>query len=138
MDVGLVAKSLTNLPAFAIYLLVSFALMAAFLGLYTLVTPCREWTLLREGNNAAAISLGGALLGFSLPLAAVITHTNVLIDLVVWGVVALVVQLLVWAVVSLVHGRLSERIARGETASGVFLGASSIAGGIVNAACMTY
>jgi putative membrane protein len=138
MDVGLVAKSLVNLPAFAIYMAASLGMIAVFLGIYTALTPCREWTLLRQGNLAASISLGGAVLGFSLPLAAVIAHSNVLVDVIVWGVVAVAVQLLVWAIVNLLDGGLKDRIARGEAAAGVFLAATSLAGGIVNAACMTY
>ena len=116
MDLGLVAKSLNNLPAFAIYMTASLGMLAVFLAVYTAVTPCREWTLLREGNLAAAISLGGAVVGFSLPLANIIAHTNVLIDVLVWGVVALAVQLLIWAIVNLLHSGLKDRIARGEAA----------------------
>ena len=33
---------------------------------------------------------------------------------------------------------ISARIARGETASGLWLGATSLSGGLLNAACMTY
>jgi putative membrane protein len=113
-------------------------MMAAFLAAYTAVTPQREWTLIREGNLAAAISLGGALIGFALPLATVIAHTTHIIDVAIWGAVALVVQLLLWAVVNLLDRGLAARVTKGETASGVFLAAASIAGGIVNAACMTY
>jgi putative membrane protein len=116
----------------------SLGMLAVFLAIYTAVTPCREWSLLREGNTAAALSLGGAVLGFSLPLANIIAHTNVLLDVIVWGIVALVVQLLIWAIVSLLQNGLKERIGRGEVAAGTFLAATSIAGGIVNAACMSY
>ncbi len=33
---------------------------------------------------------------------------------------------------------LSERIANGEVASALFLGAASLSAGVLNAACMTY
>ena len=138
MNLGLVGTSLSTLPSFAAYFAVALAMMAIFLAAYTAVTPHREWTLLREGNLAAAISLGGALVGFALPLATVIAHTNILIDVAVWGVVALVVQLLLWTIVNLLDRGLAARVTKGETASGVFLAAASIAGGIVNAACMAY
>jgi putative membrane protein len=138
MDPGFVAKSLSSLPAFAIYMTAALGMIAIFLAIYTAVTPCREWSLLREGNVAAALSLGGATLGFSLPLASIIAHTNVLLDVVVWGAVAVVVQLLIWAIVNLLQSGLKERIGRGEVAAGAFLAATSVAGGIVNAACMTY
>ncbi len=49
--------------------------------------------MIREGNIAAAVALNGGLLGFVIPLASVIAHSATLVDLVAWGVVALVVQL---------------------------------------------
>ena len=43
-----------------------------FLGatLYVLMTPHREIALIREGNAAAALSLGGVLVGLAIPLSA--------------------------------------------------------------------
>jgi uncharacterized membrane protein YjfL (UPF0719 family) len=60
--------------------------------------PYREIALIREGNAAAAASLSGAILGFVLPLASAITHSVSLLDMAVWGLIALVVQLLVYGV----------------------------------------
>ena len=40
--------------AFALYFLVSLALLALFVALYSVVTPFREVTLIRRGNTAAA------------------------------------------------------------------------------------
>lgn len=41
-------------------------------GIYGRITPCNEPKLIREGKIAPAVSPGGALLGFVLPLASVI------------------------------------------------------------------
>ena len=138
MDLSLVAKSLSNLPVFFAFFAICVALVALFLVVYTRLTPYDEWRLIREGNVAASCSLGGALIGFSLPLANIVAHSNVVVDVAVWGIVALVVQLVVWWVVDRLMPGKRDRIARGEAASGVFLGATSIAAGIVNAGCMTY
>ncbi len=84
---------LVTLPNFLIYFAASLALTVIFLLVYMRVTPYREWELIRAGNNAAAISLSGAGLGFVLPLASTITHSVNWLDMVVWGVVAMIVQL---------------------------------------------
>ena len=47
------------------------AVLILFLGaaLYVLLTPHKEVALIRDGNAAAAISLGGVLVGLAAPLA---------------------------------------------------------------------
>lgn len=82
-------------PNFLRHIVVSFALAALFLWIYGLITPWREFTLIRVGNSAAATALVGALLGFCLPLANTIAHSASLTDLVLWSLVALTVQVLV-------------------------------------------
>lgn len=138
MNFGLVGSTLSTLPSFAAYMAVALVMMALFMLVYTAITPHQELALIREGNFTAALSLGGALIGFALPLASVIAHTHLLLDVVVWGIVALLVQLFVWALSNLLCRNLSERVKRNEAASGLFLASTSIAGGIINAACMTY
>ena len=91
-----------------------------------------------EGNVAAAISLSGAILGFMLPLASAIAHSVSLIDMLVWGVVALVVQLAVFAVVNRALPHFGEAIRAGRTAAATLLASLAIAVGLLNAACMTY
>jgi putative membrane protein len=67
-----------------------------------------------------------------------VVHAQSLADCVVWGLVALVVQILAYWLVRLVLPDLSQRIAAGETAAALFLGAASLAAGILNASAMTY
>jgi putative membrane protein len=65
-------------------------------------------------------------------------HASNILDAAIWGLVALVVQIVVYWLVRLPVPNLSERIAGGEIASALFLGAASLAAGVLNAACMTY
>jgi putative membrane protein len=58
--------------------------------------------------------------------------------MMLWGVVAALVQLLVYVAVRFTLLNVTRRIPDGQVASGVVLGAISIAAGILNAACMTY
>ena len=129
---------LVTLPNFLIYFAVSLALTAIFLLVYTRVTPYREWELIRAGNNAAAISLSGAGLGFVLPLASTITHSVSWLDMLVWGVVAMIVQLGVFLAARLLKPQLNADIAAGRTAPAVSLAAMSVGVGILNAACLTW
>ena len=55
-----------------------------------------------------------------------------------WGLVALAVQILVYWLVRIVMPNLSQRIASGEMAAALFLGAASLAAGIINASAMTF
>jgi putative membrane protein len=133
-----VSQSLAGLPAFVIYFGAGLALLAVFLAIYSAVTPYNEFVLIREGNLAAAISLAGATLGFVLPLASAIAHSVSVIDMALWGVVALVAQIVVYFLVARLVPRLAEAIAAGRVAAAAFLATLAIAVGLLNAAAMTY
>lgn len=134
----MLTQSLAGLPSFLFYFATAIGLLLLFLAAYILITPYREIALIREGNAAAAASLSGAILGFVLPLASAITHSVGLLDMAAWGLIALVIQLLAYGVGRLLLPDLAHAIPAGQVATGVFLGALSLAIGILNAACMTY
>ncbi len=119
-----------------LWLAVTGGLTVVAIWAYVQVTPCDEFALIRDGNSAAGASLSGALIGFVLPLAAVIVHTGRIADLLVWAVVAFALQLLVYFVVELIKRDLRLQIERNNVAAGAFLGACSLAAGILNAACL--
>ena len=129
--------SLHELPWFLAYMGTAIALVLVYVVIYMWVTPHDEIGLIRENNAAAAIAFGGSLIGFCLPLASAIANSASLMDCVIWGGVALVVQIAIFFVVRLPVSKISERIEKNEISSGVWLGAASIAGGILNAASMT-
>ena len=104
------------------YIVVSFALAGLFLWIYVLITPWREFALIRAGNAAAAVALIGALLGFCLPLANTIAHSVSLTDLVLWSLVALVVQVGVHVAMRLLLPHLRQSIEANEMAAGVTVG----------------
>jgi putative membrane protein len=132
------AHFLATLPNFLAYLGTAITLLVLFVAIYLYVTPYDEVALIRDNNPAAAISLSGALLGFALPIANVIAHSDTLLDLAVWGVIAGVVQLLAWGVARLALPHLEQDIAAGRTAPATFVAALSLTVGLLNAACMTY
>jgi putative membrane protein len=134
----MIMQSLAGLPAFAAYFGAALALTALFIAVYVHITPYPELQLIREGNTAAALSLGGATLGFVIPLASAVENSVSLPDMLVWGAVAFVAQVLVFFVVRLLLPTLYADIHAGKTAAGAWLGICALAGGVLNAACMTY
>lgn len=109
-----------------------------FLGaaLYVLLTPHKEITLIREGNSAAAISLGGVMLGLSIPLAMSLHASNSLIEIGIWGASTVAVQLLVFRVVDLVLRGLPQRIQEGEISAAALLVGAKLATALILAAAV--
>jgi len=125
-----------GISAHLLYFALSIVLIALFIAIYTAITPYREMALIREGNQAAAVSLGGALLGFSLPLAQAVAQSGALNDMLTWSAVALVAQLAAYGVTRLLLPHLPADVKEGKLAPAIFLAAISIAIGILNAAAM--
>lgn len=131
-------KLVSTLPSFIAYFAVAVALLAAFLLIYVNVTPYNEFVLIEQGNTAAAISLSGALIGFAMPIANVIAHSDSLADLAAWGGIAGVIQLLTYLFARLMLRRLAEDIPSDKISEATLLAALSVTIGLINAACMTY
>jgi putative membrane protein len=84
--------SLQGLDDFLAYFVAALAAEAVFVLVYMRATPHHEMNLIKAGNVAAAVSLGGAVLGFTLPLASAVANSVSLLDMGVWAVIALIVQ----------------------------------------------
>ena len=133
-----ILTELSGMFKFLIYFATGGVLTAMFLVTYMWVTPYKEIDLISRGDTAAAYSLGGALIGFIIPLSSAVINSVNLLDMIIWGLVALVIQIAVFFIVRLIFRNLTYAIEKGNTAEGMFLGALSIAAGILNAACMVY
>jgi len=133
-----VFDSFAGFDDFLVYLAISLVLLYVFVWLYIRVTPWAEMALIRAGNMAAAFSLSGAILGFIVPLAASIQHSVSLVDMAIWGLIAMVVQIAAFIVVKLLIPSITEDIPAGKGAQGFFLGSLSLGVGLLNAACMSY
>src|SRR5437899_849490 len=95
-------------------LLGQFAVTLLLLGVgtvvYMRVTPFNEPRLIREGSVAAGIMVLGTLIALSLPLAATLASSLVVLDVLVWGLVALAIQLLAFVLASRLMGDLRRMI----------------------------
>jgi putative membrane protein len=58
--------------------------------------------------------------------------------MMLWALIAAVVQLLVYVAVRYTLLNISRRIPDGQVAAGLVLAAVSVSAGILNAACMSY
>ncbi|SDA68604.1 MULTISPECIES: DUF350 domain-containing protein [unclassified Janthinobacterium] len=122
---------------YLIHLILAAALLIAFFIIYTRVTPYNEVLLIRQGNHAAALSLGGALLGFSATIASSLMHTADYQQFFAWAFGAMVVQLLVYLVTTRLLRMSKDQIESNNSAFGGLLGAISLSIGAINAACIS-
>ena len=130
--------SLATLPGFLAYFAVGIALLAGAMVIYTRITPHDEMAMIRAGNDGAAIALGGAIIGFALPIASAFAHSVNILDAAVWSLVALAVQLAVFfAVAKLLGAGWRAAMEKGESAGAILKAAVSIAVGMLNAACLS-
>jgi putative membrane protein len=105
-------------------------------GLYILLTPHKEIALIREGNAAAALSLGGVMLGLSIPLAVSLHASTSAMEIAVWGASTVVVQLLIFRLVDLVLHGLPQRIQEGEIAAAALLVGAKLSTALILAAAV--
>ncbi len=128
---------LASLAEFFILFGVAVALTLLFVVIYSRVTKHDELALIKKNSTAATIAFSGSLIGFALPLASTMINSVTVVELLLWGVVALIVQVLVYLLIRLPMPRISERIEADEVAAGIWLGTCSVVAGILNAASMT-
>jgi putative membrane protein len=132
---------MTELPAqlvaFAAHLAAALALTGLFLMAYVRTTPHEEHELIRKGNAAAALGLTGALIGFAIVMARVVTVSHGIGDTLLWGLIALVVQAAGHWALSKYLPRLYTAIEEGDMAAGIMKAGVAIVLGLLNAASMT-
>lgn len=126
-----------GLPVLVLQLAVTTGVFLVGLVIYFSLTPYRELQLLRDGNVAAAVVLAGEMLALVVPLAAMLAHSVNVPDIVLWGIVAIILQLIAAAAVAVVLRRLPAAIERGEIGPALVLAAAQLSAGILNAAAMS-
>ena len=135
MDI--IEQSILGILPFFTHLGAALLLLLSFIFIYVKITPYPELDLIRSGNVAAACSLSGATLGFAIPLAQATAQSGNIMDMLLWSVIALVVQLIVYVIVRLIIPNIARDIQDNRIAAGLFLGAVALATGILSAASMS-
>lgn len=134
-----IATSISTLPSFMLFFAVSMILFVAFSYLYMRFTPYDEVAQVREGDLGAALSLSGALLGYSLAYGSAVIHSTGVLDMVIWAIIAGVIQLLAFTAASrLLFPAVWRERRMPNTAVGMAAGSVSLVIGIINASCISY
>ena len=109
-------------------------MLGAGLFIYIRITPFDEISLIKNKNNAAAITLGGAIVGFAIPLAASLKTSLNLWDIIIWGVVTLILMLISYRVIDALIRDLARRVEANEIGPAILLAAIKLAVGLIAAA----
>ncbi len=120
--------------AFLTYLGTAVVLLAAFVFIYIRFTPYKEFELIAQNNDAAAIALAGAVLGFTFPLLSSIYYTQSIPEMALWAAITCVVQLCVFIVLR----KQAKRIEEGHISSAIMVATFSIAVGLLNAVSISH
>ena len=136
----MIANILPTLQSGLPVLLAQFVTALALLGLgslcYMRLTPFHEAQLIRQGNTAAGVVLMGTLIALSLPVAATLATSHVVLDILIWGLVAMVIQLLVFVAPTRVMRDLPAMIEAGNVAAALLVIGIQLAISILNAGAM--
>ncbi|MBS1214310.1 MAG: hypothetical protein H6R26_2927, partial [Proteobacteria bacterium] len=103
---------------------------------YVWLTPFKEKTLIASGNSAAGLVFAGAMLALAIPLAATLATTHIWLDIVLWGLVAIVLQLTTFLAVAFLFRDFRDSIERGNLAAALALIGIQIAISLLNAGAM--
>ena len=132
-----VITSLYNgLPIFMLHGGTAILMLIVGAFIYSKITPWNELDLIMQGNTAAAASFSGAILGIAIPLAAALSSSISIWEIVVWGSVAIILQITVFLILDLVLPNLSEQIKANKIAAGIFIASNKIALALMNAAAV--
>jgi putative membrane protein len=126
----------TGLPNLIGQFVAAAFVYAAGIAAYLRLTPYHELDLVRGGNVAAAITLAGAIIGLAIPIGMTLATSVNLVDILVWGAVAALLQALAFGAASQALRGLPEKVERGDMAAATVAAATQVAVGIINAGAM--
>jgi len=125
-----------GLPVLILQFAVTLALLAVGVVVYMAITPFHEMRLVRQGNTAAGVVLAGTIVSLAIPLAATLATSAYTLDILIWGLVAVIVQLLAFAVGSALIRGLRGMIEAGNAAAAWVLVGMQLAVALLNAGAM--
>jgi len=126
----------SGLPILLLHFVTTLTLLALGIAGYVWLTPFRERELIQNGNAAAGLALGGALVSLAIPLAATLASSALWLDIVLWGSVAVLLQLLALTVFAWWVRGLRAAIEAGNVAVAALLVGVQWAVALLNAGAM--
>ena len=134
---GAIQSFLSGIPFLLTHFGVTLVMLVVGVFVYVKITSHDEMALIRDGNSAAAVSLSGAILGLAIPLAFCMANSVNIYVIVIWGIVALVIQLITFLVIDLWLRDLSRKIEDGEVGTAILLVSVKLAVASINAAAIS-
>ena len=134
---GAIQSFLSGIPFLLIHFGVTIVMLVVGAFIYIKITSHDEMALIRDGNNAAAVSLSGAILGLAIPLASCMANSVNVYDIVIWGLVTLVIQLVTFWIIDLWLRDLSRKIEDGQVGTAILLASVKLAVASINAAAIS-
>ena len=134
---GAIQSFLSGIPFLLTHFGVTIVLLVVGAFIYIKITSHDEMALIRDGNNAAAVSLSGAILGLAIPLAFCMANSVNVYDIVIWGLVTLVIQLVTFWIIDLWLRDLSRKIEDGQVGTAILLASVKLAVASINAAAIS-
>ncbi|QSA97263.1 DUF350 domain-containing protein [Methylococcus sp. EFPC2] len=126
----------SGLPILFLHLFTTAALLILGVGCYAALTPFRERELIARGNKAAGLVLGGSLIAVAIPLAATLATSNIWLDIVLWGTVAVLIQLTAFIAFAAVFRNFRVAIEEDNVAAASVLVGVQLAIALLNAGAM--
>jgi putative membrane protein len=134
---GAIQSFLSGIPFLLTHFGVTIVMLVVGAIIYIKITSHDEMALIRDGNNAAAVSLSGAILGLAIPLAFCMANSVNVYDIVIWGLVTLVIQLVTFWIIDLWLRDLSRKIEDGQVGTAILLASVKLAVASINAAAIS-
>ena len=134
---GAIQSFLSGIPFLLTHFGVTIVMLVVGALIYIKITSHDEMALIRDGNNAAAVSLSGAILGLAIPLAFCMANSVNVYDIVIWGLVTLVIQLVTFWIIDLWLRDLSRKIEDGQVGTAILLASVKLAVASINAAAIS-
>ena len=131
-----ISALITGLPFLISHLFITLCLLFIGITSYIFLTPIKEFKLIKDGNLSASISFSGALLGIGIPLASSLSVSNSILEILIWGLTAIVLQLLCFKVTDTFLKDLSKRIEDNQLATSILLFAIKISVSLINSAAI--
>lgn len=122
--------SLEALGNFLLYTFSSLVLLGVFGKIYQWLTPYHEGDSIKEGKLAPAIALGGALMGFTIPMLSVSRYGVNYIDFLIWAGIAGTLQIIVFKAL---YWLIPMQIEEDNRAIAVIYAVLAICVGLINA-----
>jgi putative membrane protein len=114
-------------PVALLHALSALLIWAVTVTCYAKLSPSKDVDQIRDGNGAAAVTLGGAMVCFALPLAIAMAASPSTAEGAIWGAAISLIGLLLVRIADMALRGLPERVREGDITAAVLLSCARLA-----------